>query len=126
MSSLLQHAKSELRRAGLFDPDADYDGDVAVQVMALMETFCAYDHSGGSAEETVNLFKLLVQHLPLTPLTGEDDEWDEANGSPLWRNNRCSNVFKDETRAWIVLDGANAPLLGDGPVKYITFPFMVE
>lgn len=115
MTSLLQHAKSELRRAGLFEPDADYDGDVAVQVMALMETFCAYGHSGGSAEETVDLFKLLVQGLPLTPLTGEDDEWTNRGG--VWQNDRCPDVFKDEKRAWHVLPSGEVD---------ITFPYVVQ
>ena len=131
MSSLLQHTKSELRRAGLFDPDADYDGEVAVQVTALMETLVAYGHSGGSLAQTLEFFNRVANHKPITPLTGEDDEWDdrsEENGSPLWQNTRCLFVFKNEDKAWIVLEapGGNGATLGDGRVKYITFPYTVE
>jgi hypothetical protein len=104
MTSLLQHAKSELRAAGLFDDDSDYNGEIGVQVTALMETFCAYGHSGGSARQTLDTFVRLANHRSLTPLTGADDEWDdvtEMSGSPLWQNKRCPEVFKNETEAWL-------------------------
>lgn len=104
MTSILQRAKFELRAAGLFDDDSDFNGDIGVQVSALMETFCAYGHSGGSAEKTVELFKWLAAGKPLTPLTGEDDEWSDVSthtgGEPLWQNKRYSKVFKDRDRAW--------------------------
>lgn len=134
MSSLIQHAKSELRRAGLFDPDADFDGAVATCVVTMMEVFTAYGHSGGSSEITLNVFARVARHLPLTPLTGEDSEWidmtKENSGDPLWQNNRCHSVFKDRARAWIVRDKSKSESKGahpgDGRVNYITFPYTVE
>ena len=120
MSSLLQHAKSELRRAGLFDPDADFDGEVAVQVVALMETLVAYGHSGGSLRLTLDFFNRVANHKPITPLTGEENEWDDLPvemSEPVWQqNNRCLTIFRDKDHAW---DSAN----GD---KTITFPYTVE
>lgn len=120
MSELLKHAKFELRTAGLFDADADYDGAIATSVVALMETFCAYGHSGESAEQTIDVFTRLVNGKPLTALTGEDDEWtdvSEANGSPMWQNRRCGSVFKDNKAAWdIDKPGHRVP---------ITFPYKV-
>lgn len=117
MTSLLQHAKSELRAAGLFDDDSDFDGELGVQVTALMETFCAYGHSGGSATSTLNLFYRLAQHLPLSPLTGEDDEWETPEGTSgqIQINKRCTQVFKDEEMAWDIRKGRVA----------ITFPYSV-
>src|ERR1035437_880905 len=119
MSSLLQFAKSELRAAGMFDDDSDYDGDLGAQVMALMETFCAYGHSGESAAMTLVLFDKLARYLPINPLTGEDSEWDDVpaeDGEGLFRfqNNRCPTVFKEGDVAW---DSA----IGHEP---ITFPYM--
>jgi hypothetical protein len=119
MSELVKFAKAELRAAGMFDPDADFDGEVAPCVVSMMETFTAYGHSGGSAHATLGAFARLADHKPLTPLTGDDSEWDDRskeNGSPLWQNNRCHSVFKDRHRAW---DTAQ----GDRPVK---FPYTVE
>lgn len=118
MSSLLQHAKAELRAAGLFDPDADFDGLVAQNVVALMETFVAAGHSGTSGEFTVALFRKLARGIAITPLTGEDDEWEdrsvENSGQPLWQNKRASTVFKTLDKAWDVEDETLAP---------ITFPY---
>jgi hypothetical protein len=118
MTSLVQHAKRELRSAGLFDADAEYDGDVAVQVSSLMEVFAAYGHSGGSAEQTITIFDKLARGMPLTPLTGEDDEWevpDNMSGQIL-TNNRCPFVFKDDEMAWDVRKGRVA----------ISFPYSPE
>jgi hypothetical protein len=98
MSSLVRHAKAELRLAGMFSPDSDYDGEIAPVVVALMETFTAYGHSGNSAKMTLDLFYMLAQGLPITPLTGDESEWEDrssVSGYPIWQNKRCSSVFKD-------------------------------
>lgn len=117
MTTLLQHAKSELRAAGLFDDTADYNGDVAVQVMALMETLCAYSHSGGSQGQTLGIFSQLANHMPLTPLTGDDDEWEAVGGTDqLVINKRCRQVFKDADMAWDVRRGRIA----------VTFPYSTD
>lgn len=117
MSSLVQHAKFELRAAGLFDADADYNGDVAVQVTSLTEVFAAYGHSGGSAEQTLKVFERLARGLPLSPLTGEDDEWEKArDGTGMQQSKRCVHVFKDDEMAWDVRAGR----------KPITFPYEVK
>lgn len=107
MSSLVQHAKRELRAAGLFDADADFNGDVAVHVTSLMEVFTAYGHSGGSAERTLEVFEKLARGMPLTPLTGEDDEWETPKGTSgqMMVNTRCYRVFKDDEMAWDVNNG---------------------
>lgn len=115
MSSLLQHAKFELRAAGLFDSDSDFNGDVAVQATALMEVFAAYGHSGASAEQTLDAFARLARGMPLTPLTGEDDEWKQPDGvkdSQMQVNRRCHFIFKDDELAWDVRVGR----------KPLTFP----
>jgi hypothetical protein len=120
MSELVKFAKAELRAAGLFDSDADFNGEVAPCVVAMMETFTAYGHSGGSAGHALELFTKLANHKPLTPLTGDDDEWidrtEENSGKPMWQNKRFSTVFKDNDKAWIVTDIA----------EYVTFPYTVK
>jgi hypothetical protein len=128
MSELVRFAKAELRAAGMFDADADFDGAIGTNVVALMETFTAYGHSGMSAEVTLAVFNRLASHKPLTPLTGEDNEWTDMSGEnaphgPLWQNNRYHSVFKTEERAWIVHEVSKRP--GDR-LEYITFPYLVE
>ena len=101
--ALMEFAKDELTRAGLFDADSDYNGEVGKAVMRLMEQFAEDGHSGASAAYTIGLFERLAKFEPLTPLTGEDDEWTEVgeqNGGPLFQSKRCPHVFKDNTGAY--------------------------
>jgi len=67
--------------------------------LKLLEVFSEEGHSGSSAPYAVHMFSRLASWKPLTPLTGEDDEWNEV-GTGAWQNNRASNVFKDETGAY--------------------------
>jgi hypothetical protein len=96
---LLTHAKNELRIAGLFDADSDYEGGIAEAVMALVEVFDQQGHSGGSAPYVADIFKRLASFEPLTPITGSDAEWGEPkkteDGQTYFQNSRCSALFKD-------------------------------
>lgn len=112
--SLSQYAKAELRAAGLFDPDADFDGAVATNVVALIETFAGYGHSGASAEQTVAIFERLVHYLPLTPLTGEEDEWVRVDDN-IEQNKRCPRIFRN---------GGRSPWDSKFGPRLITFPYM--
>lgn len=92
--SLTEYARSELTAAGLMDEDSDYGGDLGRDVLLLIEVFDQQGHSGTSAAAVADLFKRLSSYQPLSPLTGEDDEWIEcADG--VFQNNRCSTVFRD-------------------------------
>ena len=94
MSNLLKYAESEMRRAGLYDEDSDYDGMIPEAVMALMKVFSDGGHSGGSAPLAISIFNKLARFEPLTPLTGQDDEWMEV-AEGVYQNVRCSHVFRD-------------------------------
>jgi hypothetical protein len=122
MTTLLQHSKAELRAAGLFDDDSDFNGEIAVQVTALMETLYAYNHSGSSLAMTLDVFDKVARHMPLTPLTGEDDEWEAVGGTDqLVINKRCRQVFKDDAMAWDVRKGRIAirfPYSPDAEMAY--------
>jgi hypothetical protein len=93
--SLVEHAKEELRRAGMFSEDGDfYGGMTGKAVMDLIQLFSDQGHSGGSAPGTIQLFSKLANYGVLTPITGDDDEWIEyADGS--FQNKRESGIFKD-------------------------------
>lgn len=102
MSNLIEHAKREL---AISDPEGNqaYDGMLSKAVMELIELFSKQGHSGMSASFTTDIFGKLARYQPLSPLTGEDDEWvdvSEMSGKPMWQNKRCSTVFKDEREAY--------------------------
>lgn len=59
-------ARRELTKAGLFDPDSDYEGMIAKAVMELIETFSAQGHSGFSSELTLQAFNYVARRRPLT------------------------------------------------------------
>lgn len=99
MSNLANHAKRELELAGYFDKDAMYGGMLGKSVMDLIEKFAEEGHSGMSASIAINVFERVARFEPLTPLTGEDDEWVEVTKG-LYQNSRCSHVFKENGEAY--------------------------
>lgn len=118
--SLVAHAETELRRAGLFDKDSDYDGATGPAVLALVKVFAEQGNSGASRALALDLFDRLTRFLPLMPLTGEDDEWTDR-GEGLFQNRRCSRVFM---RA----DGSAFDVGEDGPqpAMPVTFPYIPQ
>ncbi len=104
MSNLVKHAKEELDRAGFFDEGSDYDGMLGEAVLELIDCFAKQGHSGASAPLTIALFKKVAAFEPITPLTGEDDEWNEV-GKGTFQNKRACNVFKDADGQAYNIDG---------------------
>lgn len=93
MSNLTDFAKDELTRAGYFD-DEMYDGMLGEAVVELVEKFAEQGHSGMSAAFALRAFGKVANFEPLTPLTGDDDEWNQLDDD-CFQNKRCSRVFKD-------------------------------
>ena len=100
--SLVDHTQRELAIAGLDKPDADYNGDIAKAVLALMEVFAAQGHSGFSAMLTLDIFNKLARFKTLTPITSDPSEWMDVadrmpNGDPpVWQNKRQSSCFSND------------------------------
>ena len=73
--------------------------EVTKDILELLDVFEKQGHSGFSASYVVNLFKDLVNYKPLSPLTGEDDEWADAisfgpDDPPAQLNKRCHGLFR--------------------------------
>lgn len=98
-SNLEIFARDELRRAGFFDKDSDYGGMMGDAVLKMIRQFDKEDHSGFSAGMAISLFQKVARFEPLTPLTGDDDEWNEI-GHGEYQNRRCSHVFKNADGAY--------------------------
>lgn len=138
--SMLDWAKKELTLAGYPDglPDDNMNKWMRDGVLKLIETFCDEGHSGSSAPFAISLFTRLASWKPLTPLTGEADEWNEV-GTGVWQNRRASNVFKEADGAYwsdgiVFWEWYADPETGEKHKSYftgrgsrvpITFPFTV-
>jgi len=96
MSGLIEHAKKEFEVLGWVDlPEDDMQTWVVENLLELLEVFSKQGHSGSSAPYVMNLFNKLARYKPLSPLTGEEDEWGEAfESGGMQQNKRDSEVFR--------------------------------
>ena len=86
----------ELDRADLLNGNNMYGDLLGKSALELYLDFNDQGHSGMSAYKTVDIFTRLVKGLPLTPLTGESNEWETIGYEKdriHYQNKRCSAVF---------------------------------
>ena len=62
-------------------------------VLDILDLIANQGHSGFSHDYLLSLLIPLLKGKPITPLTGNDWEWDNEYG--LIQNKRCFSVFKD-------------------------------
>jgi len=108
----VEYAKKEFKLLGEL---VDYGESIKSCMLEVLAILDKQEHSGASIGLFRFIFDRLVQFKPLTPLTGEDDEWVEVE-TGVWQNKRCPFIFKDKEKAW--------DLSRKGEV--ITFPYRVE
>ena len=110
MSNILSHAMDELDRIGMTE-DSDDEMNVAMRkhVLHMMQEFANEGHSGFSASYAISILTKLMDFKPLSPLTGEDDEWNNLvenyESVPHWQNKRRSSVFKNADGSCYDIDG---------------------
>lgn len=95
--SLVEFARSELARIG--DGTDEMQSVMNEHIIRMVQTFSDEGHSGFSASYAVAILEKLLRYEPLTPLTGEDDEWCEVS-TGVHQNRRCSHVFKENGQAY--------------------------
>lgn len=95
--TMYEFAKKELELAGYFDKDLNEM--IANAVLGLIKVFGGQGHSELSAIFCIQLFSQLAAFKPLTPLTGEDNEWNEVEPG-MYQNKRCSTIFKEKGKAY--------------------------
>lgn len=88
--SVTSQAKRELSAAGFPEDDARV-------IVEILEKFFSQFDSGGAVYGTLPTLIRCIKGLPLSPLTGADDEWMEV-GTDMYQNIRCSSVFKDTSK----------------------------
>ena len=135
MSLTLKHAKRELALLGYKLPEEYTDENdpnkwVCDNILELLEVFGKQGHSGQTAPYVIGMFFKLASHEPITPLTGEDSEWEKVDFQTL-QNIRCTRVFKNKNTGKIFdiqrkifeePDGAR--FVNNNSLVDITFPYM--
>ena len=133
MSNLLKHAERELTLIG-YDGKDEYNNMAKAAIMELLTTFANQGHSGFSANYIVNLFNKLAKYETLSPLKGNDDEWNDVSDmsgdrKTLFQNNRDGRVFKNDdgaffTEAIIWTESGESSYTNKDSNRYIkSFPF---
>lgn len=110
----------------LVEPGDDMQKRMNRHIMRLCRVFDKEGHSGFTASYAIHIFKRLVEWKPLTPLTGQESEW---NGD---QNNRCSAVFRNSDGSYIYIDGkvfsddgGETWFTSKESIVPITFPYIV-
>jgi len=85
--SVIDQAKIELAAINFGEDDS------RVMIEILEKFFDQWD-SGGAVWAVAPVLQKLIAGKPLSPLTGEPDEWVEV-GDGVFQNRRLSSVFKD-------------------------------
>ena len=95
------HAERELKAIGydLDQKEEDPNKWICENVIQLLRVFSTQGHSGASAPFAVGYFTKLAAFEPLSPLTGEEWEWQEHSAGKF-QNTRCPHVFKDGDDAY--------------------------
>ena len=90
------HELVMLERACKDEDGLKMQKEVTRDVLELLDVFSKQGHSGFSASYVMGLFKRLVDHKPLSPLTGNDDEWsvDLDTDDKTQQNLRCPSLFR--------------------------------
>lgn len=109
MSNILSHAMRELDLIGMTEDSPDeMTRMMRKHILHMMQEFANEGHSGFSACYAIGILTKLLDFKPLTPLTGDDDEWcdvREYGGKTHYQNKRRSSVFKDGDGECYDIDG---------------------
>lgn len=90
---LLTYAQQELDRIGMIENHPDeMNREMHDCIFQILRTFQAQGHSGFSGNYLINIVSKLLKFNPLTPLTGEDNEWILMGN--IYQNKRYPYVFK--------------------------------
>lgn len=125
---MLEYAKKELSKIAK-DKD-ESQKMINNDILEIIEVFDKQGHTGFTASYTINVLERLLRGKPLTPLTGEDNEWGEETEFGSRLNKRCLSVFK--TKDGKVFDSDSMRCSDNGGItwfsshrfqKEITFPY---
>jgi hypothetical protein len=102
--SMIKFAEKELHNLGWLDSEDQMSVMMAQNILELLKVMAKQGHSGFSAGYLLSMFGKLANYKPLTPLTGEDWEWQDVGDGQL-QNTRCGTVFKNSDGETYDIDG---------------------
>lgn len=127
--NLKEYARMELK--GWIESDDEMDKQMAADILEIVDLFADQHHTGFTAPFAIKILGRLLAFKPLSPLTGDEDEWQQI-GEENWQNKRDFSVFKDEDgRAYKVDakvfsdDGGATWYTCKESREYIEFPYVV-
>ncbi|MEU2589672.1 hypothetical protein ACI2JA_19685 [Alkalihalobacillus sp. NPDC078783] len=92
----LEFAKNELKRLG--GENDEMQQEINKGILEIVKLFSEQGHSGSTASYSLSILERLLDFKPVTPLTGEEDEWGEPydvkDRMQMQQNKRCSSVFR--------------------------------
>jgi len=95
-------AEEESEPNPMAEEDVEMQKLIKKQILEIVDVFASHGHSGFSAGYAISVLTRLLNFKPLSPLTGEDDEWCQVCDDTK-QNKRFTQVFlnKDpETSEW--------------------------
>ena len=134
MSNLKDYAIDELTRIGMYGSGEEMNDMMCEHILKMVDVFTEEGHSGFSAQYAINILQKLLQWEPLSPLTGEDDEWNnvsEYSEGETYQNKRLSRVFKKgkDGRAYdihgkVFVEPNGSSYTSSDSFVYIEFPYV--
>lgn len=103
-SGLVQYAQYELEllNADITLDDNNMQNTMNTCIIDIVREFSKQRFSGFSATYAIDVLTKLLQYIPLSPLTGVDDEWFDVSEyglqpgiASIKQNKRSFNVFKE-------------------------------
>lgn len=95
--SLIEFAKNELKYCGYIPLDVEQENGpnkwIQENILEILELISKQEHSGASINYLHECLNKLILYRPLTPLTGNDDEWTEVTDG-IFQNKRLYTIFK--------------------------------
>jgi len=133
MTNIETYAIDELTRIGMYGSGDEMNDAMCEHILKMVNVFAEEGHSGFSANYAINILQKLLRFEPLSPLTGEDDEWRlcEYSDRETYQNKRFSRVFKEgkdgqayDMQGKVFVEPNGASYTSRDSRVYIEFPYV--
>jgi hypothetical protein len=132
MTNIETYAIDELTRIGMYGSGDEMNDAMCEHILKMVNVFAEEGHSGFSAEYAISILQKLLRFEPLSPLTGENDEWKlcEYSEGETYQNKRLSRVFKEgkdgqayDIRGKVFVEPDGCSYTSRDSRVYIEFPY---
>ena len=129
--NLSQYAAKELKLIGLLGHDNSKKNEFGNRILSIVGKFREYNISISQTFQMLNVLQRVTRFLPLSPLTGNEDEWIAVTHPKIFgvthQNVRFFNLFKHSFGVAFQSDGYKV-IRPNGDfyfaIKEISFPYI--